>query len=103
MFESLRHDFNSRKRERCVRLDLPSAPGRGSVAGLDELERHLKEAVKASFEARAAAYDEEVRLGGMLIYPTGRTLQRCWILRTMVLGKQTVGAAMLLCTGGGPS
>lgn len=32
------------------------------LLGLDDLERALKEAIRASFEARSAAYDEEVRL-----------------------------------------
>lgn len=32
------------------------------LLGLDELERALKEAIRASFEARTAAYDEEVGL-----------------------------------------
>ena len=59
VFEALRHDFNTRRRERCVRLDLPPG-GRGSIAGLEDLERFLKDAVKASYEARQGAYEEEV-------------------------------------------
>ena len=58
--EALRHDFSSRRRERCVRLDLIAGGSKITVAGLDELERLLREAVKASFEARQAAYDDEV-------------------------------------------
>lgn len=59
--EALRHDFSTRRRERCVRLDLlTSGSNKVTVAGLDELERLLREAVKASFEARQAAYDDEV-------------------------------------------
>lgn len=34
--------------------------GQGSIAGLEELEQLLKAAIKASFETRAAAYEEEV-------------------------------------------
>ena len=32
----------------------------GQVTGVDDLERLLRDALKATFEARAAAYDEEV-------------------------------------------
>ena len=60
VFDALRHDFNTRRRERCVRLDFPVQQGQGSIAGLEELEQLLKAAVKASFETRAAAYEEEV-------------------------------------------
>ena len=42
-----------------MRLDLPPG-GRGSIAGLEDLERFLKDAVKASYEARQGAYEEEV-------------------------------------------
>ena len=62
MFDALRHDFNTRRRERCVRLDFPVQQGQGSIAGLEELEQLLKAAVKASFETRAAAYEEEVQI-----------------------------------------
>lgn len=44
-----------------MRLDYPVQQGQGSIAGLEELEHLLKAAVKASFETRAAAYEEEVR------------------------------------------
>ena len=60
VFDALRHDFNTRRRERCVRLDFPVQQGQGSIAGLEELEQLLKAAIKASFETRAAAYEEEV-------------------------------------------
>ena len=61
VMEALRHDFSTRRRERCVRLDLvTTGSNKVTVAGLDELERLLREAVKASFEARQAAYDDEV-------------------------------------------
>ena len=44
-----------------MRLDLiAAAGGKATVAGLEELERLLREAVRASFEARQAAYDDEV-------------------------------------------
>lgn len=43
-----------------MRLDFPVQQGQGSIAGLEELEQLLKAAVKASFETRAAAYEEEV-------------------------------------------
>ena len=58
VFAALRSDFSTRRRERCVRVDFTS----GLVTGVDELERLLRDAFKATFEARAAAYDEEVRV-----------------------------------------
>lgn len=39
-----------------MRLDFSG----GLVTGVDDLERQLRDAVKSTFEARAAAYDEEV-------------------------------------------
>ena len=60
VFDALRHDFNTRRRERCVRLDFPAQQGQGSVGGLEELEQLIKASIKASFETRAAAYEEEV-------------------------------------------
>ena len=56
MFAALRSDFSTRRRERCVRVDFAA----GLVTGMDDLERLLRDALKATFEARAAAYDEEV-------------------------------------------
>ena len=56
VFAALRSDFSTRRRERCVRVDFTA----GLITGVDELERLLREAFKATFEARAAAYDEEV-------------------------------------------
>ncbi len=73
MFDALRHDFNTRRRERCVRLDFPVQQGQGSIAGLEELEQLLKAAVKASFETRAAAYEEEV------IYMYAETHASLWL------------------------
>jgi hypothetical protein len=32
----------------------------GVVSGVDDLERMLRDAIKSTFEARAAAYDEQV-------------------------------------------
>ena len=59
VLETLSHDFRSKRRERVLRLDVQ--PGaRPAVAGLEELHSSLKEAVKATFEARAKAYDDEV-------------------------------------------
>ena len=65
VLEAMRKDLGSKRRERVVRLD-PPPPGGGpasrtSLAGLPELEAALTEAIRASFEARAAAYEEEVR------------------------------------------
>ena len=59
VFESVRHDLGTRRRERCVRLDVGP---RGAVlqASLNDLERQLADALRATFEARQAAYDEEV-------------------------------------------
>jgi hypothetical protein len=56
VFAALRSDFSTRRRERCMRLDFSG----GLVTGVDDLERQLRDAVKSTFEARAAAYDEEV-------------------------------------------
>lgn len=56
VFAALRNDFSTRRRERCMRLDFSG----GLVTGVDDLERQLRDAVKSTFEARAAAYDEEV-------------------------------------------
>ena len=55
----MRHDLGTRRRERCVRLDVGP---RGAVlqASLNDLERQLADALRATFEARQAAYDEEV-------------------------------------------
>lgn len=36
-------------------------PARGMITGLEELDRLLKDAIKSTFEARAKAYDSEVR------------------------------------------
>ena len=87
VFEALRHDFNTRRRERCVRLDLPYE-GRGSITGLEDLERFLKDAVKASYEARQAAYEEEVRRP---LHGAGQLLRRisschCLTLLRLPLG-----------------
>jgi len=43
------------------------------LLGLEEFERQLKEALRAGFEARAAAYAEEVRGGGW-----GEAGSQCW-------------------------
>ncbi|KAK9806020.1 hypothetical protein WJX73_006019 [Symbiochloris irregularis] len=59
VFEALKSEFSSRKRDRCVRLE--ALGPRGVITGLEELERLLKEAIKATFEAREKAYDAEVR------------------------------------------
>ena len=60
MFQTLRGDFSTRRRERCLRLD-PLSTGAGiTMAGVEELERLVREAVQATFQGRAAAYDEEV-------------------------------------------
>lgn len=56
VFAALRSDFSTRRRERCVRVDFAA----GLVTGVDDLERLLRDALKATFEARATAYDEEV-------------------------------------------
>ncbi len=46
-----------------MRLDFSG----GLVTGVDDLERQLRDAVKSTFEARAAAYDEEVCLDYLLM------------------------------------
>lgn len=56
VFAALRSDFSTRKRERCLRVDFSG----GLVTGIDDLERMLRDAVKSTFEARTAAYDDEV-------------------------------------------
>ncbi len=40
------------------------APPLAALLGLEEYERQLKDAIRAAFEARAAAYTEEVRASG---------------------------------------
>ena len=55
VFQALRSDFSSRRKERCIRVDFSG----GVVSGVDDLERMLRDAIKSTFEARAAAYDEQ--------------------------------------------
>jgi hypothetical protein len=57
VFAAVRSDFSTRKRDRCLRVDFAG----GLVTGIDDLERMLRDAVKTTFEARAAAYEDEVR------------------------------------------
>ncbi|KAK9863262.1 hypothetical protein WJX84_010782, partial [Apatococcus fuscideae] len=92
VMEALRHDFSSRRRERCVRLDLIAGGSKITVAGLDELERLLREAVKASFEARQAAYDDEVRK------LMDRRQDKGWSFSTLFLVKDSL--AIMLEAGG---
>jgi hypothetical protein len=65
VFERLKDDFNTKKRERCVRLDTPvmSSTGvlNGPLEGMAELETFIKESVRLSFESRQTAYENEVR------------------------------------------
>lgn len=56
VFQALRSDFSSRRKDRCVRVDFSG----GMVSGVDDLERMLRDAIKSTFETRAAAYDEQV-------------------------------------------
>lgn len=56
VFQALKSDFSSRRRDRCIRVDFSG----GMVSGVDDLERMLRDAIKSTFEARAAAYDEQV-------------------------------------------
>ncbi len=56
VFQALRSDFSSRRKDRCLRVDFSG----GMVSGVDDLERMLRDAIKTTFEARAAAYDEQV-------------------------------------------
>lgn len=55
----MRSDLGTRKRERAIRLDVGP---RGNIhqTALQDLEKQLAEALKATFEARQAAYNEEV-------------------------------------------
>ncbi|KAA6429506.1 MAG: TRAPPII tethering factor, partial [Trebouxia sp. A1-2] len=92
VFDALRYDFDTRKRERCVRLDFPVQQGQGSIAGLEELEQLLKAAVKTSFETRAAAYEEEVRK------LMARRLEPGWNFSTLYLIKDSL-AIMLEAAG----
>ncbi|KAK9858891.1 hypothetical protein WJX84_005283, partial [Apatococcus fuscideae] len=93
VMEALRHDFSTRRRERCVRLDLmTTGSSKVTVAGLDELERLLREAVKASFEARQAAYDDEVRK------LMDKRLEKGWSFSTLFLVKDSL--AIMLEAGG---
>lgn len=68
IFEALRYDFSryalrGGARERAARLHLPAGAALtpALVAEVDVLDGLLKACITASFEARAAAYDEEVR------------------------------------------
>ena len=58
VYQALRSDFSSRRKDRCIRVDFSG----GVVSGMDDLERMLRDAIKSTFEARAAAYDEQVHL-----------------------------------------
>ena len=58
MYQALRSDFSSRRKDRCIRVDFSG----GVVSGMDDLERMLRDAIKSTFEARATAYDEQVHL-----------------------------------------
>ena len=67
-FEAIRYDFSRYAlrgvaRERAARLHLPAGAALtpAVVAEADGVESLLKACITASFEARAAAYDEEVR------------------------------------------
>ncbi|KAI7835534.1 hypothetical protein COHA_010562 [Chlorella ohadii] len=94
VFDSMRRDLN-RRRERCVRLDPapqsndPAAP---ALLGLEEYERQLKDAIRAAFEARAAAYTEEVRR------LMANRLDPSWSFPTLFLVKDGL-AAMLESAG----
>ena len=65
LFELIKYDFKVglRGRDRTTRLHLPlsAAHTPALTAELDSLEGMLKVAVVACFEARAAAYEDEVR------------------------------------------
>lgn len=58
VYQALRSDFSSRRKDRCIRVDFSG----GVVSGMDDLERMLRDAIKSTFEARAGAYDEQVHL-----------------------------------------
>ncbi|BDA42989.1 Trafficking protein particle complex subunit 10 [Coccomyxa sp. Obi] len=88
VFAALRNDFSTRRRERCMRLDFSG----GLVTGVDDLERQLRDAVKSTFEARAAAYDEEVRRLMAMRKAEG------WSFSTLFLVKDSL-AAMLEAAG----
>ena len=63
VYDALKRDLTGKRR--CLRLDWPAGSAEAAVVagplGLDELERQLREAIRSSFEMRAAAYEEEVR------------------------------------------
>jgi len=64
--DAMRRELGSRRRERIVRIDPPYQPDGGAsgnfaLEGLDELIAALREAVRTTLSARAAAYDMEVR------------------------------------------
>ena len=64
VYQALRSDFSSRRKDRCIRVDFSG----GVVSGMDDLERMLRDAIKSTFEARAGAYDEQVRLSPIACY-----------------------------------
>ena len=99
MLETLAHDFRSKRRDRVLRLDVQ--PGRpGAVLGLEDLCATLKDVIKATFEARAKAYDDEVQpllsvWGVHALSATGgapacRT-HACWVGSSRVWGCRGAG------------
>ncbi|GMH45221.1 hypothetical protein BSKO_13178 [Bryopsis sp. KO-2023] len=95
VFEKLQNDFNPKRLERCVRLDFAFGPSRESavtILGMDDLARTLKDCVKASFQTRQAAYEEEVRK--LMI----RRLEPGWNFSTLYLVKDSL-ALMLTVMG----
>ena len=59
VYEAIRNDLGTRKKERAVRLEM-GAGGYVAQTALNDLERQLSEALKLTFETRQAAYAEEV-------------------------------------------
>ena len=80
-----------------MRLDFPAQQGQGSVGGLEELEQLIKASIKASFETRAAAYEEEVSIQPDALHKSPRhTLyRRSWKRETegMALPSVIMGAS----------
>ena len=72
-----------------------AAAAAGGVLGLEEFEVQLTEAVRASFEGRAAAYAEEVRR------LTAARLDPAWSFPTLFLVKDSLaGVCAWVCVVG---
>eukprot|EP00887_Chlorella_sp_A99_P003263 scaffold9.g3263.t1 len=97
VFDAMRRELSGKRRERCVRLDPPAgdAPGAMGLAGMDALEQAVKEAIRASFEARVAAYEDEAsRRGGCVRRLMSTRLDPTWSFTSLFLVKDSLAVMM---------